>query len=75
MNRLEQFKSLMDTVRRTLKSGQVFASDELITERAKICDQCPHLITTSTVPTCGKCGCKLRRKILVEGATCPLDKW
>jgi len=76
MNRLDQLKSVMSVVAKTMKSGQVFANDETILARFNICEACPNLkYNQSDKPTCSICGCALRKKLVIEGATCPEGKW
>jgi len=74
MNRLDQLKSVMSVVAKTMKSGQVFANDETILARFATCEPCEFFVE-SDKPKCEKCGCQLRRKILINEASCPLAKW
>lgn len=48
-------------------------SIELATERMSICNSCPELIKLTS--NCKKCGCFMKFKTRLDGATCPLGKW
>ena len=42
-------------------------------ERYSICLSCPELVRLTK--QCKKCGCFMRVKVILEDASCPLDKW
>lgn len=55
------------------------AEKKLAEERYKICLGCEHYrhkITILSLPTCGKCGCPISKKIFSKGFdACPEHKW
>ena len=44
-------------------------------ERLEICAQCEHRLFNGGLLTCKKCGCAMRFKTWLKGASCPLNKW
>lgn len=41
--------------------------------RYEICSACPHL--TKFSGQCTKCGCFMKAKVKLKGASCPIGKW
>jgi hypothetical protein len=48
------------------------ASDEVVSSRLAICEQCPHFSVTKQ---CKKCGCFMPAKTKLLHASCPLGEW
>lgn len=48
-------------------------TEEDADKRYSICQMCPEFISLTT--QCKKCGCIMKLKTKIEGATCPLEKW
>lgn len=46
---------------------------ELSEKRMEICRQCEHFKERTT--QCRKCGCFMRFKTAMSGASCPIGKW
>jgi len=70
-----QAKSILATIRATLKDGHILATPEVIEQRAAICEACPKLRVKKGKYACVTCGCGFKRKIAVSGSSCPLGKW
>jgi hypothetical protein len=45
----------------------------LIEERLAICNQCPAF--NKRLMKCTKCGCFMKLKTTLHGASCPIGKW
>lgn len=43
--------------------------------RLEICAECPHRLFNGGLLTCKKCGCAMKFKTWLKGASCPLQKW
>jgi hypothetical protein len=56
-----------------LNPSTEWAPAEVAEERYSICKACPELIKLTT--QCKKCGCFMKAKTKLQGATCPLGKW
>jgi hypothetical protein len=50
-----------------------FIGKEKSQERLNICKACPRLFKPTL--TCKECGCFMKVKTTLEGATCPKGKW
>lgn len=47
--------------------------EETANKRYKICIECPELIQSTK--QCKKCGCFMKVKTKLKGASCPIGKW
>ncbi len=56
-----------------MKMRKVLAPRELTEKRLKICSECPRLFKPTY--TCKECGCFMKIKTKILGASCPLGKW
>jgi len=75
-----QAKSMLDTLRSSLKDGRVLATNEVVETRLKVCEGCPKLKTKTYDDGrvwigCLVCGCGYKRKVSFHGSKCPLGKW
>lgn len=52
---------------------KVLAPRELTEIRLKVCSDCPRLFKPTY--TCKECGCFMKIKTKILGASCPLGKW
>ena len=52
-----------------------WVTDEVAAERLKICEDCPNL--QKPLYRCSECGCFMKIKTKIKGASCPLPekKW
>jgi hypothetical protein len=49
------------------------SSDEISSERLKVCEACPHM--KKLARQCELCGCFLDLKTKLLEAECPINKW
>lgn len=49
-----------------------FLDNESATKRFEICKECPFMKDSTQ---CRKCGCLMKAKVKVKGASCPIGKW
>ena len=49
------------------------ADEDKAVSRFATCQECPSLIKLTN--QCKECGCFMKLKVKLEGATCPLGKW
>jgi N-methylhydantoinase B/oxoprolinase/acetone carboxylase alpha subunit len=70
-----QARSILSTIRATLKDGHILASPEVVEQRAAICMACPKLREKAGKYSCTTCGCGFKRKIAVSASKCPIEKW
>lgn len=55
------------------KDGVLFASEDVVKERLKICAQCDKFEKSES--RCIECGCYIPVKVKLILDSCPLDKW
>jgi hypothetical protein len=70
-----QAASILKAIFASLKDMKLLASQETVEKRAVICETCPKLKVKNGKYACVTCGCSFKRKIAVQGASCPLGKW
>jgi len=51
------------------------ATPEQRQARLEICATCPDRLFNGGLLTCKKCGCAMRFKTWLRGASCPVKKW
>jgi len=49
-----------------------FASEETITQRSELCNNCPSY---SVLKICAECSCIIPLKVKIKAAVCPIGKW
>ena len=54
------------------KNGFKLEDAQTSVARLEICKACPHLTAEAQ---CEICGCFMKKKVQVSGASCPLNKW
>ena len=54
------------------RSGFKLEDKQTAQARFEICRACPYLTNTNQ---CEMCGCFMKKKVQVSGASCPLNKW
>jgi hypothetical protein len=54
------------------KSGFKLEDEQDAQAKFEICKACPYLTETDQ---CDICGCFMKKKVFVSGASCPLNKW
>lgn len=55
------------------RNGFKLEEEQITQSRLEICEDCPHLIKPSY--QCKMCGCMMKKKTKLSGASCPLSKW
>ena len=55
------------------RSGFKMSDEQTQQARLEICHACPHLIKDKV--QCSMCGCMMKKKVTLDGASCPLKKW
>lgn len=55
------------------RNGFKLEEEQITQSRLEICEDCPHLIKPSY--QCKMCGCMMKKKTKLLGASCPLSKW
>jgi len=53
-------------------AASFFASEETITQRSELCNNCPSY---SRLKICAECGCIMPLKVKIKSAVCPIGKW
>jgi len=66
-------KSAKDVAAELVKTGKVFAQDDLKNARYEICKVCEFFIKDNA--RCSKCGCYMATKTRYVGTVCPVGKW
>lgn len=51
---------------------QFFASEETVTDRFRLCSNCPSY---NLLTICAECRCIMPLKVKIKSAVCPLGKW
>ena len=49
-----------------------FASEETVTQRSELCNNCPSY---SRLKICAECGCIMPLKVKIKSSVCPIGKW
>lgn len=62
-----------DVVKGIVHNQGVFVSDEVHTERMRICEGCEFFRQSDR--RCSKCGCFMQNKTKLKKAYCPIHKW
>jgi hypothetical protein len=75
MSKWEQWKKTQGETRPwdLLDPNKYVEDENLGKERFEICKACPELIKLTA--SCKKCGCFMKAKTKLQGATCPIGKW
>ena len=63
----------LSAIQHAAQTGILFASDEKVEERLKICEACEFL--DKSIYRCLRCGCMMKFKAKTEVAKCPINKW
>jgi len=64
----ESIRSLTQAAKDVVKGD--YAPANLVTERLRICNSCPHGGTK-----CSLCGCYLKSKTALLNSQCPIHRW
>jgi hypothetical protein len=64
-------KEVVKSVKGVIKTKARKVSPELTIKRILICQKCPHYNGT----TCSICKCRANWKTMLEGSSCPINKW
>jgi len=68
----QKIKMFFKTMAAWAKRGFKLEPDEVAQARFAICKACPHLLDGKQ---CSLCGCFMKAKTKVSGASCPAKKW
>jgi hypothetical protein len=67
--------SILKTIAFKILNGELpsEAETDVVNERVKVCESCPHL--TKLTKQCSKCWCFVELKTQDLSANCPIGKW
>ena len=68
-----RLKMFLSTFLKWAKNGFKFEEEQVQKARLSICNSCPELIKPRY--QCKICGCMMKTKTKISGASCPLKKW
>ena len=69
----DRLKMFVKTMWAWARNGFKLEEEQTAQARLEICEDCTHLNKVSY--QCDMCGCMMKKKTKLSGASCPLSKW
>jgi len=69
----DRLKMFVKTMWAWARNGFKLEEEQTAQARLEICEDCTHLNKVSY--QCDMCGCMMKKKTKISGASCPLSKW